>query len=269
MNAILSAATAKIFKYELSDVIRSKWVLAYAAFFLVITDALFRFGGGSAQVMLSLLNVVLLLIPLVCMVFGTMYLYNAREFTELMLSQPVRRSSLFAGLFAGLALPLAASFAVGVMLPFAFRGGIASPGQGTTLALLLGIGVLLTFVFTALAYLVAVAFQEKVKGLAVAVLAWLFFAVVYDGLVLAVVNAFADYPLEKPMIALSLLNPVDLARVLLLLQFDISALMGYTGAVFQQFFGSALGMSLAFGALLLWLLVPLAVGNALFQRKDF
>ena len=268
MNAVLSTATAKIFKYELSDVIRSKWILVYGAFFVLITDALFRFSGGSAQVMLSLLNVVLILIPLVCTVFGTMYLYNAREFTELMLSQPVQRSSLFAGLYTGLALPLAVSFALGVALPFSWHGFEAG-SHAATLALLVGVGALLTFVFTALAYVVALGVQDKVKGLATAVMAWLFFAVIYDGLVLAAVQAFAHYPLEKPIIALTLLNPVDLARVLLLMQFDISALMGYTGAAFQQFFGSALGAWISVGALLLWLIAPLAVSNWLFGKKDF
>ena len=43
---------------------------------------------------------------------------------------------------------------------------------------------------------------------------------------------FADYPIERPMLGLMLANPVDLARVVLLLRFDVSALMGYTGAVF-------------------------------------
>lgn len=268
MNAVLSAATAKIFKYELSDVIRSKWVLVYGAFFFAITETFFRFGGGSSAVMLSLLNVVLILVPLVCAIFGTVYLYNAREFTELMLSQPVRRSSLFAGLYTGLAVPLAASFVVGVFLPFAFHG-VQTAAQGKTLALLLGVGIALTFIFVALAALVATLFQDKVKGLAVSVLGWLFFAVVYDGLVLVLVNAFAAYPLEKPMLGLTLLNPVDLGRVLLMLQFDISALMGYTGAVFQQFFGSAWGMGIAFGALTLWLAVPLAFTFRAFHRRDF
>jgi Cu-processing system permease protein len=268
MNAVLSPATAKIFKYELSDVIRSNWVLVYAAFFLAVTEALFRFGGGSSSVMLSLLNVVLILVPLVCAIFGTMYLYNAREFTELMLSQPVQRSSLFVGLYTGLAVPLAASFVVGVGLPFAFHG-VETSSQATTLALMLGIGVLLTFVFVALAALVATLFQDKVQGLATAVLGWLFFAVLYDGLVLLLVNAFAQYPLEKPMIGLTLLNPVDLARVLLILQFDISALMGYTGAVFQTFFGSAWGMGIAFGTLGLWLVVPLGFTLRAFRRRDF
>lgn len=268
MNAVFSTATAKIFKYELSDVVRSKWVIVYAAFFFAVTEAFFQFGGGSESVMLSLMNVVLILVPLVCAIFGTMYLYNAREFTELMLSQPVQRSSLLAGLYTGLSVPLAASFVLGAGLPFALHG-VQDAQQAATLALMLTIGVLLTFVFVALAALVATLFQDKVKGLATSVLGWLFFAVLYDGVILLLVNAFAAYPLEKPMIGATLLNPVDLGRVLLMLQFDISALMGYTGAVFQSFFGSGWGMGLSFGALILWLVVPLFFTFRLFQRRDF
>ena len=47
-----------------------------------------------------------------------------------------------------------------------------------------------------------------------------------------------DYPMEKPMIGLSALNPIDLSRILILLQLDVSAMMGYTGAVFEDFFGT-------------------------------
>ena len=73
------------------------------------------FGSAAAtRRLLSLMNVVLLLVPLVSIVFGTMYLYNAREFTELLLAQPVHRRQLFAGLYLGLALPLSAAFVVGL-----------------------------------------------------------------------------------------------------------------------------------------------------------
>ncbi len=71
------------------------------------------------------------------------------------------------------------------------------------------------------------------------------------------------------MIALALLNPVDLGRILLLLQIDISALMGYTGAVFEQFFGSPLGLSLSAGALFLWMGLSLVLAHRTFLRKDF
>jgi Cu-processing system permease protein len=260
--------TANVIKYELRDVVRGKWILVYALFFLVVTEALFRFGGGSARALLSLSNLVLILIPLVSIVFGAMYLYNAREFVELLLSQPVDRAALFGGLYAGLALPLSAGFLVGVGLPFAFHG-VETASHATTLLTLAVAGVLLTCIFVALAFVIAITFEDKVRGLGVALFLWLFCSVIYDAGVLLLANAFADYPLERPMIALMLLNPIDLARVLLLLTFDISALMGYTGAVFEQFFGSLLGVGVATTALAIWAGVPLWVGARRFKKKDF
>ena len=79
---------------------------------------------------------------------------------------------------------------------------------------------------------------------------------------------FSDYPLEKPMIALSMLNPVDLSRILILLKLDISALMGYTGAVFSDFFGSARGMLFSGLVLFVWAIVPVWLSMKKFQRKD-
>ena len=79
---------------------------------------------------------------------------------------------------------------------------------------------------------------------------------------------FADYPLEKPMILVSALNPIDLGRVLILLQLDISAMMGYTGAIFKDFFGTMLGLSIAFIILIVWILIPLYFSTRKFIRKD-
>ena len=38
--------TAKIARFEIKDVVRSRWLIGYALFFLVVTDALLRFGSG-------------------------------------------------------------------------------------------------------------------------------------------------------------------------------------------------------------------------------
>jgi Cu-processing system permease protein len=107
------------------------------------------------------------------------------------------------------------------------------------------------------------------RGLGIALGVWLLVGLLYDGLVLVAVAVFADYPLERPILALTFANPVDLARVLLLLKLDVAALMGYTGAVFQRVFSGPLGPSLAAGMLGLWIAVPLAVGARQFRRKDF
>jgi Cu-processing system permease protein len=80
---------------------------------------------------------------------------------------------------------------------------------------------------------------------------------------------FEEYPLENAMIALSVINPIDLGRILFLIKFNISALMGYTGAVFQKFFGSSLGVLLSAGCIFLWIVIPLFLSTKIFRKKDF
>jgi len=260
--------TLKILKYELRDVIRSRSLLLYALFFPAATELLFRFGGSSQRALLSLASVTLLVVPLISVVLGTMHVYNAREFNELLLSQPVNRRQLFGGLYLGLALPMAIAFVVGVTVP-ALAHGLNGGATVVTVLLLCATGVFLTGIFTAIAFAIALRFEDRVRGMGVALLVWVGLAVVYDALVLAVANEFHAWPLERPLLVLMLLNPVDLARVTLMLNLDVSALMGYTGAVFREFFGGVMGTAVALAALSVWLAAPLFDGLHVFARKDF
>jgi Cu-processing system permease protein len=258
--------TTKILRYQVQDVLRSRWVPGYGLFFLLVSDALFRFGGDGERVILSLMNLVLLLVPLCAIMLGVMYFYSSREYIELLLTQPIRRSELFLGLFGGLALPLSVAFAAGVTLPFIYHGAAMN---GMALPILLGTGVLLTVIFVALAFGLALLTEDRTRGMGLALLAWLGFAVLYNGVVLLIVQLFADYPLQRMVIALSVLNPIDLGRILLLLELDAAALMGFTGAVFERFFGGATGRLVALGALSAWVFVPLLLGRRAFLRKNF
>ena len=80
--------------------------------------------------------------------------------------------------------------------------------------LVLVLVLLLTAVFTALGFWVAFSVGEAARGLAAALILWLVFSLVYDGVVLMASHSLAAYPLERPMLAAMLLNPVDLARVI-------------------------------------------------------
>jgi len=253
-----------VLKHQVKNLRRSRWLLAYVLVLLLLTDALLRFGGAGPQTVVSLLNVVLIVVPLVSLVFGTLHLYGAREFAELLLAQPVGRGSLYAGLYGGLALPLAAGFAAGIGLPFLWGGG----ETGGALLVLLVAGVALTLVFSGLAFLIALTFDDKARGLGAALVVWLGLTALYDGLLLFVIGAFSDRPLELPLIGLTLLNPVDLARILILLRLDTAVLMGYTGAVFEKFFGGAAGMAVAALALLGWTALPFGAGLMRFRQKD-
>jgi Cu-processing system permease protein len=262
------STTLQLLRYQMRDVARSRWLLGYLAFFLCVTDALLRFGDEPSRALLSLAGVVLFVVPLVALVFGTTYVHDAREFTELLLAQPVRRGQLFGGLLLGLALPLAGAFAVGTGLPFVWHG-LPDQASRSTLGALVACGVALTAVFVALAFCIATRVDDKARALGTAIGVWLAMAVVYDGLVLVAVAMLADYPLERPLLGLMLANPVDLARVLLLLRFDAGALAGYTGAVFARAFDVATGAIIAAGALAAWAAVPAALGLRAFRRKDY
>ena len=212
--------------------------------------------------LLSLLNIILIIVPLVSIIFSTIYVYNSAEFIELLVSQPLRRKSIWLSLFTGLSSSLSLAFLIGSGIPLLFFEA-SSTGLIMTL-----IGCLLSTIFVAIAMLAAVSSRDKSKGIGVAILLWLYFALLFDGLVLFLLFQFADYPLEKIMMVISGFNPIDLSRIIILLRLDVSALMGYTGAVFKDFFGTGIGFFAALSALLLWVIVPLKLSLMKFKRKD-
>jgi Cu-processing system permease protein len=213
------------------------------------------------------MNIVLIIIPLVSIIFGTMFIYNSREYIEMMLCQPINRKSLFIGLYLGNTMPLALAFSLGVITSFILNA--TSFNNISALIILIISGVALTFIFTSIAFWVAIKFSDKVKGFGFAILLWLVLAVIYDGFILFIIYYFRDYPIDKVVLFVTLFNPIDLGRMLFILNFDYSALMGYTGALFQKFFGTSLGEFLSFVMLLLWILIPTYFSSRAFARKDF
>lgn len=261
------SVTTKILRTHARNVARSRWLLSYAAMLLLVTLLLVEFGGSGARALLSLVNVVLLLVPLMSVVFGTLYVYNAREFTELLLTQPVGRGAAYFGLAGGLIFPLVGAFLLGIGLPLGVLA-VREPTVVAPLAVLLSVGALLVFVFTAFAVAVAVLVEDRAWGLGAALLVWLLCTVIYDGLILLVLATFRDRPLEAPVLGLIMLNPIDVARIQLLLTFDVAALLGYTGTVYERVFGTGLGRVLAYLIMAVCGAVPLTIGFLTFRRRD-
>ncbi|CAL66380.1 ABC transporter permease [Christiangramia forsetii] len=258
----------KILKYSFFDLMRSRWSYVYFLFYLLLGIVLLFLNNDLSKAVITLMNVIIVLVPLIGTIFGVMYYYNSREFTELLLAQPVKRSSIFLGQYFGVACSLAMSLVIGLGLPFVFYG-IFNSNAIWDFSLLLVTGAFLTLIFTALAFVIALANENKIKGFGYAILLWLFMAVIYDGLFLMSLVYFEDYPLDKFSLAATMLNPVDLSRVLILLKLDISALLGYTGAVFQQFFGTNFGLIISVIMLALWVLIPTGIIYRMAKRKDF
>jgi Cu-processing system permease protein len=252
----------RIVKYVVQDIVRSKIVLAYALFLLAASFGLFSLGGDVAKGLVGLLSLVLIVVPLISLMFGTIHFYNSYEFIELLASQPLKRRTILLAEFAGVSIALGSAVLLGVGLP------VLIYSAGATGFTLLGVGVVLTVIFTALAFLGAVATRDKARGIGLAMLLWFYFALLHDGLMLLLMFTFGEYPLEKATIAMISLNPIDLGRVVVLLQMDVSALMGYTGAMMKDLLGSTLGEAYGIGILSLWVIIPLALALWIFRRKD-
>lgn len=253
---------ARIIKYVFYDLLRTRFILLYTILLLLSTLVLFQFDSDPGKIVLSLLNIVLMVVPLVSIVFTTIHFFNSYEFIELMLAQPVNRTVIFLSEYIALALSLCLAFLIGAGVPIVLYG--ASTGGAT----LLFSGLMLTLVFVSLAFLASVLTRDKAKAIGLALLFWFYFSLIYDGLLLWVVFSFSDYPLEKLTLGLVALNPVDLARIIMLLKLDISALMGYTGAFYKNFFGSNWGMFFSSAVLCIWVALPLALAARIFAKKD-
>jgi Cu-processing system permease protein len=234
----------------------------YTAFLLVASFTMFMLEDSSGKGLLSLLNIILLIVPLVSIIFSTIYVYNSSEFIELLLSQPLKRTTIWLSLFTGLASSLSLAILLGVGIPVL----IYQPNSVGYM--MISMGVLLSIIFVAIAMLAAINTRDKAKGIGAAILLWLYFSLLFDGLVLFLLFQFADYPLEKPMIAITALNPVDLGRILILLRMDVSVMMGYTGAIFKHFFGTVAGLGFSYSMMLLWILIPVWISTRRFNHKD-
>lgn len=257
--------TLTLLRAVLTDSLRSRWVMVYTVFFALVTEGLLYFTSGEARVTIGLMNIVLLLLPLGSIIFGTMHIHDSRDFIELVLVQPVRRTAVYHALWLGVVMPFLAAFTLGTAIPMAMHGTLLTP---ISLVVLLA-GNLITMVFFAIAYVVGLAFREKATAMGVGFLIWLLLGVIYDGLILATTVAFTDYPMEVPTVVMITANPIDLARIFIMLTFDQAALLGQTGAVFRQFYGSVLGSSVAILCLILWIGVPYVTALRMFRRRDW
>lgn len=250
-------------KYQLANVVRAKWMLAYALFFFFFTNALLMFGGDSSKAAASILTMTLLIVPMISILYAAIYWYNSESFTSLLLTQPLRRSSVFLSNWLSISLGLSVSFTLSTTLALLFNHSLNFDSSMVLIS-----GNVLTFIFVGLGLLTAVAIADRMKGVGVAFSLWLYFSILHDALVFAVVSTLKDYPIEIPTMFLMASNPIDLVRVQVLLILDLAAMMGYTGKILQDILSGPGGLILTTVATLLWTLVPLLAGFRIFSRKD-
>ncbi|MEG1238947.1 MAG: ABC transporter permease subunit, partial [Flavobacterium sp.] len=164
----------KIIKIIFIDILKSKIIIAYTLMLAILSWSSFAMEDSSAKGLLTILNVILFTVPLVSILFSTIYIYNSSEFIELLLSQPVKRKKIWIGMFLGLSLSLILAFFLGAGIPLLVYS-LDSVG-----IMMILMGIMISTVFTSLACLSSILTRDKAKGIGISIMLWLYFALLFD-----------------------------------------------------------------------------------------
>src|SRR3989338_5580700 len=137
MQKIFKSPIATIALFEFRENIRNRWLLIYGLSFLIFSGILTYIGTSDPlQASASLLNLVLLLVPLFSLVFGSISFSEALPFHEILVALPISRRDIFLGKWVGLGTGLALSFLLGMGAGSLIQFNIEQKGFSSYLLLL-------------------------------------------------------------------------------------------------------------------------------------
>lgn len=253
----------KIFKYELLNVFRDKWLGFYALFFFLFTLGLLMFGGGEGKVIMSLVNISLFIIPLISLLYSSFYFYNGRTYRSLLLSTVVTRKSLYLSTYVSLVIGLVGSYILGTLFALLIKGELSF-----VLVNIIFLSGILSAIFIGIGLFIATLIEDSTKGFGITFLLFLYFSLVHDILVFSFIKSFSDYPIEIPTLILMITNPIDLIRVVTFMNLNFEAMMGYTGRVLLNFLTGTKGIVLSSLFVGSWLIIPSLIGIYVYKKKD-
>jgi len=267
-------------RQELTLALRSRWIHAFAIVFggfaLAIATSGYALSGGSgmqdfARTAASLLQLVLLVVPLATLVMGVLALTPERGGAELLFAQPVRREAVLGGMLLGLFEALTAAQAVG----FGAAGVIIflqTGNEGITGFLMVGASaVLLTAIFLALAAAISVGQigRKRVRALAWALVTWCTLALAFDIAVLGLATLLRSGSASRLLVVSALINPIDAVRTGTLLGLEGTAAFGPASLALLRLTGGPYGAAALIGlSLTLWVAVPAALSMWRLSRID-
>ena len=264
---------------ELTIAVRSRWTQIFAFVFAAVACAVAASGyllsGGHgvqdfARTTASLLELVLLLVPVTAILLGVMALAPERGAVELLFAQPIGRTTVLLGKALGLVAALGAAEAIGFGLAgvviFSSAGGSGLSGY----LLLFGCSLLLTAIFVGLAALIASGgVGRRPRALAVALVVWFVLAVLCDVVALGVATLLPSGTASRLLMVTVIANPVDAVRTGALLATQGTAAFGAASLAFLRLVrGPAGAGALLSLSLLLWLVVPVAFAARRLARTD-
>lgn len=267
-------------QHELVLAVRSRWLQTFAVVFavlvLLVSASGYILSGGRgvqefSRTAISLVELVLLIIPLTSITFGVTQLTPERGGAELLFSQPVARSVVLIGRVTGLFLALVGAQTIGFgaagLVVFSRAGAVGVWGFAGVMVS----AAVLTGVFLALAALVSAGAtsRRRARVLAVALVVWFVSVVLFDAAALGVASLLGSGDASRLLILAIFCNPVDAVRTGALLAVSGTTAFGAASLAFFRFTGGAGAAAVLIGlCLLVWITTPLALAARRLRNSD-
>lgn len=264
-----------IARRELYEALRNKWLIFYALGFAGLALALSQASlssagyaglGGFGRTAASLVNALLLFVPLLGLSLGAVTLAGDRERGTLLylLAQPVNRAEVFLGKALGAILGVSAALSVGFGLA-ALALAAGSDGNALAYLSLVGYTLLLAGVSLGLGFIISALTRKAATALGASLLVWLALVFLSDiGLVGA---TLAFRPTPAGLLTMLFFNPLQTFKLGAI--YSLRATLDTLGAVGQYAvykYGANLSLLLA-GVLAAWGLAAFGVAFAVFNRR--
>ena len=260
---------------ELTDKLKSRWVIVIGAGFALFTVIISYFGGAPAgaagfreldATVASLTSLVTYFIPILALTLGGGMVADEKErgTLDIFLASPISVAEFMAGKFAGLVLALVISTVAGLGLAGVIHVTRGGTGALIGYSLFIVNSIVLGIIFLSISFLVSVLFYDRAKVIAVTIMIWLFFTILYDlGLVGLLISTGGDIGTQLFSVLL-MLNPVDIFRIMNFLSIgEFRVFIGLSFVEFPAFMNGAVLWSVS----LMWVALPMIASYFFFKRK--
>jgi Cu-processing system permease protein len=261
---------------EVRDAGRNRWFVLYAAGLAALALTFAGLGdtglgevtvAGFGRTAASLINLIMLLVPLMGLTLGALSIAGERERGSLLylLAEPVTFLELYLAKLLGLSAAVLAALLAGFGLAgvvIAWRVGGAD--AGTYLAVV-GLAFVLALVSLGLGLLLSAAARRSTSAVGLAVFLWLALVFLGD---LGVMGTALVLRLDVPqLVALALLNPLQVFKVTAVLASHGNLeVLGPAGLYLARTYGAAL-VPILLSILAAWIVVPAGAGYWLLRRR--
>jgi Cu-processing system permease protein len=261
---------------ELQDARRNRWYLIYVIVFAGLSLALAWLGmtglgdyglAGFGRTAASIINIVLLIVPLMGLTLGAISLAGERERSTLLylLAQPVTQLEVLLGKYLGLAIALFSALVLGFGISgilIAVQGGSA---EINLYLLMVMLAFMLALVSLSIGFLISSLVRKGSTAISIALFIWLLLLIFGD---LGIMGTSMVLKLGVgQLFTLTLLNPMQIFKIAAILNIRGSLeVLGPAGIYALRTYGSQLMPGLI-AVLLAWTLLPLTISFYAFRRS--